>query len=131
MKKKIAVIEDDDNYREILTLMLERKGYEVVAVSNGFDLARTEVVTDAPDLIILDIILPLITGPDVIATFREKDFLVGVPIILMSSKDEATIIKTAEKLGAAAWFQKPVSDEVLIDTVEAVMKKKEILKDQK
>lgn len=114
--KRIVILEDDQDYREVLTKQLENAGHEVVGVSTGFDIEE-EIIEKTPDLILLDLMLPLIEGKKVIDLFRAKEVIKNVPVIIISSKDESEIKQAAEGLNAVGWFKKPVDNNMLIETI--------------
>ncbi|MFH1415181.1 MAG: response regulator [Elusimicrobiota bacterium] len=115
---KIAVLEDDRDYREVLTKMLEEAGYEVFSAATGFDMVN-EMVNEPPDLILLDLQLPLINGEKVMGMFQQKEVLPAgkIPVIILSSKDEGEIKAAAQKLNAVQWFRKPVEKKDLLSAI--------------
>ena len=116
MKKRVAVLEDDQDYREVLTNLLEKNGYEVIGASSGFEIL-SGVLEQKPDLILLDIMLPSVKGPDVINLFKEKEVIEDVPVVVISSKDISEIKQVAEEIGAVAWLQKPVREDELVKVI--------------
>lgn len=121
MKKTIAIIEDDRDHLELFQKPLEKEGYEVYGAATGFGIIE-KMGDKKPDLIILDLKLPALDGEDVVNVFQEKDFTAGIPIIIISSKDAGEIKKAAEKMGASAWVEKPVTNENLIKLVKKYIK---------
>jgi PAS domain S-box-containing protein len=115
--KSIALIEDDKDYREILAGYIENGGYEVIAVSSGYDIV-TEILRKKPDMIIVDIVLPRMEGGDIIGVLRKNDMIENVPVIVISSKDESEIKTVAEEINATAWLQKPVEKEEFISLIK-------------
>ncbi|MBN2406364.1 MAG: response regulator [Elusimicrobia bacterium] len=116
-KKRIAILEDDDNYREILTERLSGEGYEVIGAASGFDIVR-EVMTKNPDLIIVDLVLPDVAGNKVIEMFNKKDVIKNVPVIVISSKDKQEIKSAAKEIKAVSWLQKPVDMDNLVTLIK-------------
>lgn len=119
--KRIAVLEDDQDYREVLTKSLENAGYEVIGASTGFEMVQ-DIIEKEPDLILLDLMLPMVDGNKVVDLFKEKEMIKDVPVIVISSKDESEIKKAAEGMNAVGWFQKPVDDTELINAINQHIK---------
>jgi DNA-binding response OmpR family regulator len=115
--KKIAILEDDKDYREVLIETLKNEGFDVYGAPTGHEIVE-KMVKEKPDLILLDLVLPKILGVDVISVFQKKDVIAGVPIIVMSSKDEAEIKEAAEKVNAAGWLKKPVEKNDLLEMIK-------------
>ena len=118
---RIVVLEDDKDYREVLTQILEDAGHEVFGAETGFDIVD-ELVHGSPDLILLDLVLPTLSGDSVIDLFKKKDVIREVPVIILSSKDEEEIKAAADKISAAGWLRKPVDKDELLEAVEKYTK---------
>ncbi|MFQ6792943.1 response regulator transcription factor [Thomasclavelia sp.] len=84
MAKRIFVVEDDENIREIINLALVSSGYEVTQFDNAID-AIAEINKNAPDLAIFDLMLPKMNGIDAIVKIRETNN--EIPILILSAKD--------------------------------------------
>lgn len=117
MMKKIMVIEDDFDQAELLKVNLSKKGWDVVAISDGYK-AVTTLVNDSPDLILLDLNLPYLDGDMVISVFNEKKLTDKIPVIIISAKEESEIKKAQEKIKAAAYFKKPVDFDKLAELIK-------------
>lgn len=122
MMKRIAVLEDDQDYREVLIKYLRNAGYEVIGASAGIEIVK-EIMEKEPDLILLDLMLPMVDGEKVIDLFKQKEVIKDIPVIIISSKDESEIKKTAEKINAVSWFQKPVDNDELIKVISQYINK--------
>jgi len=116
-KKKVAIIEDDRNVLNLLKVILKDEGYEVYGAPTGIEIVN-QLVNEKPDLIILDLMLPLLPGEKVIDTFQQKDVITGVPVIVISGKEEKEIKESAKEIGAVAYIKKPVDREKLIELVK-------------
>ncbi|MFH1414948.1 MAG: response regulator [Elusimicrobiota bacterium] len=114
--KTIAIIEDDRDYLQVLTDILEKEGFSVFGASNGFEIIN-DMVENKPDLIITDLKLPELDGDKVMAAFQDRDVIKGVPILVISSKDEEDIKTAAKKIDAVAYLKKPVDNNKLIELV--------------
>ena len=115
--KKILIIEDDRNLLKELMEFLENKGYEAISVEN-FLKASTKVLEIKPDLVILDINLPGISGFDICREIKEKS---NIPVLMLTSRvgieDE---IKGLE-IGADEYLAKPVDTRMLILRMEKLL----------
>jgi len=111
MKGKILVVDDERNIRDIFTLLLEEKGYLVESAAGGGEgLARTREF--APDVLLLDMNLPDMSGLDVLAGVRER--LPSCRIIIITAFGTIRNAVEATRLGAYAYLEKPVDNEELL-----------------
>ncbi|MEI7834253.1 MAG: response regulator, partial [bacterium] len=86
-KLKILVIEDEEDILELETFNLTKEGYQALGVTSGEDGLRA-VRVDAPDLIVLDLMLPGISGMDVCRVLKQDDLTRNIPIIMVTAKGE-------------------------------------------
>ena len=107
--KNIVLIEDDPGYLEVLTEILTGEGYNVTSGQTGFDLVDN-MVDEKPDLVITDLMLPDLS--------QKRDVLEGVPVIVLSSRDEEDIRDAAKRLNAVEYMKKPVDNQKLIEAVK-------------
>ncbi len=121
MAKKALIIEDDGNIAELLRLYLERDGFEVArAADGGTGIALAE--SFAPDLILLDIMLPVMDGWQVCREIRRGS---KVPIIMLTAKSETVDKVSGLELGADDYITKPFEVKELLARVHAVMRRSE------
>jgi len=119
MERKILVVDDERPIVDILKFNLEKEGFEVLTADNG--LAALEcALTQSPDLILLDIMLPKMDGFDVCRKIREK---LNVPIIMITARDEEVDKVLGLELGADDYITKPFSVRELIARVKANMRR--------
>ncbi|MBX7255208.1 MAG: response regulator [Candidatus Hydrogenedentes bacterium] len=117
MKKKVLVIEDNEQNLYLVTFMLEKKGYEVVQARDGLqgiDLAGKI----APTLILLDIQLPGMDGYEVAQALRSNPAITGVPIIAVTSYAMVGDRERALEAGCTGYIEKPINPETFIADVE-------------
>jgi len=100
---KILVVEDEKSLSEPLAYLLRREGYEVSVVENGID-AVEAVATNPPDLMLLDLMLPGLSGTEVTKEVRLRSTL---PIIMLTAKDTEVDIVVGLELGADDYVTKP------------------------
>ena len=119
MCKKILVVDDEPDLLKVTLLRLKKTGYDVYSGTNGgevLDIARRVV----PDLIILDVYLPVLDGDEVAVMLKKDDKLKHIPLILISA-GTATLKKRAEMCGAAAYLSKPFEPEELTAIVKKIL----------
>jgi DNA-binding response OmpR family regulator len=115
----ILVVEDEPNIREIVTLYLQRAGYQVLALEDGRQ-AQEWLNDQLPDLIILDLMLPELDGYQLTGEIRARS---DVPIIMLTSRrDEIDRIAGLE-MGADDYVVKPFSPQELVSRVRAVLRR--------
>lgn len=116
---KIAVIEDDDNLRFLVVHRLQAEGYVVVEASNGGQ-AEELILTERPDIVLLDWMLPTKQGSEVCQSVREKGF--ENLIIMMTAKAQDVDKIEAYSFGVSDYVTKPFSMDVLIALIENKVK---------
>lgn len=118
-KQKILVVDDDENIAELITLYLEKECYAVLAVHDG-EAALKAFPEFAPDLILLDLMLPGMDGYQVCREIRMKS---QVPIIILSAKGEVFDKVLGLELGADDYMIKPFDSKELVARVKAVLRR--------
>ena len=119
LKKKILIVDDDQFMRELLIEKLTAIGYDVLSASDSL-LALTTIKQNKPELILLDILLPGLSGLEILNVLRADDENLHIPVILISRLDEPELIRTARRLGADDYLVKPFSAEVLIEKIKDI-----------
>ena len=119
MNKKALVIEDDKNIAELLRLYLEKDGFEVAIAADGG--RGLQLATDEhPDVILLDIMLPVMDGWQVCREVRSHS---NIPIIMLSAKGEIFDKVLGLELGADDYMEKPFDSKELVARVKAVLRR--------
>jgi two-component system response regulator RegX3 len=116
---RILVVEDEDSFSDALSFMLRREGYEVFIASDG-NAGVTEFDKHGPDLVLLDLMLPGISGTEVCRIIRGKS---TVPIIMLTAKDGEVDKVVGLELGADDYVTKPFSSRELLARVRAVLRR--------
>ncbi|MGI8893477.1 MAG: response regulator [Bacteroidia bacterium] len=127
MKKKILLIEDNPDMRENIAEILELSGYHVTTASNGkegVELAKTS----NPDLIICDIMMPVLDGYGVLHILSKETETSKIPFIFLTAKAEKADYRKGMIMGADDYLTKPFDDVELLDAIEARLKKSEMMK---
>lgn len=104
MSKRVLVVEDDADLRNLLTSILEGEGYEVEAAHDGCDALR-RLDHRVPDLIVLDLMMPRLDGAAFVAELERMGLRPGVPILVLSAAERAE--EEARRIGAEAYIGKP------------------------
>ncbi|MHB8573487.1 MAG: response regulator [Candidatus Dormibacteria bacterium] len=118
--KKILVVDDEPMIRKAIKLACEKEGYEIVEAENGTD-ALKAVEADKPNLVLLDLMLPDISGFDVCRDIRKAD--PRVPIIILSAKTEEIDIVVGLEIGADDYITKPFRARELLARIAAHLRK--------
>ena len=126
-KAKILIVDDDKDFVEATTMVLESKPYEVVVAYNGDDgLAKAR--KEKPDLIILDIIMPVKDGFKAAEQLKKDPDLKKIPVIMLTSfsekgGDTSLSVSQGFTLDTEDYVDKPVTPEELLKRVERLLKK--------
>jgi two-component system phosphate regulon response regulator PhoB len=122
-KTKVLVIEDDRSLSEVLTYNLKQAGYEVLTASDGQD-GLLQAQIKSPDLVVLDVMLPVIDGHDVCRRLRADQSTRDLPIIMLTAKSEETDELIGFTLGADDYVTKPFSVKVLLERIKALRRRR-------
>jgi len=127
--KKILLIEDNATIRENAAEILELANYKVVTAENG-KLGIETALTELPDLIVCDIMMPVLDGYGVLHTLHKNDSLKNIPFIFLTAKTERSDLRRGMEMGADDYITKPFSGTELLNAIEGRLKKAELLKDE-
>ncbi len=116
---RILVVEDEESFSDALSFMLKREGFEVTVAADG-NVAVSEFDANGADLVLLDLMLPGISGTEVCKNIRGKS---NVPIIMVSAKDGEIDKVLGLELGADDYVTKPFSSRELLARVRAVLRR--------
>jgi DNA-binding response OmpR family regulator len=123
MPKKILVVDDTKSIREIVAFMLRSKGYEVVESGDGVD-AEQKARSLAPDLIVLDAMLPRKTGFDICSDLKRDERFKAIPILMLTALTRDTGKSDThwrEKSRADDFMSKPFKAQELVARVEKLL----------
>ena len=121
-KEKILVVDDEEDILELLKFNLSREGYQVSCAASGEE-ALSQVRSKAPDLMVLDLMLPGIDGLEVAKSLKEDPETKNIPIVMLTAKGEEADIVTGLELGADDYITKPFSPRILVARVRAVLRR--------
>ena len=122
-KEKILVVDDEEDILELLRFNLMREGYQVICAGTGEE-ALNLTQKNAPDLIVLDLMLPGIDGLEVTRWLKNDPNVQDTPIVMLTAKGEEADVVTGLELGADDYVTKPFSPRVLVARVRAVLRRK-------
>ena len=119
MPKKILIVEDEANIRELLRLYLEREGYTVLEAENGVEGIK-KWKSDKPDMLLLDVMMPVMDGWAVCREIRAES---DVPIIMLTAKGETADRVSGLEMGADDYIVKPLEMPEVIARVRAIFRR--------
>ena len=116
MKKRVLLIEDDPSSIRLVSYTLEQEGYEVLTAMNGLD-GLKKVREEAPDLLVLDVMLPGLDGFEVCRRLRADEQTAGLPVLMLSAKAQEIDKTTGLKVGADDYLAKPADPSEIVARV--------------
>lgn len=121
MQKTVMIIEDEPDAAELFAEMMRLNGYRVLKTYSGTP-AMTLIAQEKPDLIILDIMMPGVSGLDVLHYLREHKDFPAIPVVVVSARATAADIAEGMKAGATVYLTKPVSYKDLKNAVDGLVR---------
>ena len=120
MQKKILIVEDEESLLKLESILLTTKGYLVQGATTGLA-ALEAVAAEAPDLILLDIMLPELDGFEVCERIKKNPETRHIPIILLSAKKTPEDLSRGEEVGADQYITKPFKSAMVMETIERLL----------
>lgn len=120
LQKNIVIVEDERDTGEMFAEMLRLRGYQAHNAFGG-NAALSLIAEKQPDVILLDLMMPDISGMEIMEQLRQDHSLADIPIVIISAKTMPADIQAGLRAGAAYYLTKPVSFSDLIQTVELVL----------
>lgn len=117
---KILIAEDEPDIRDLVAFTLRFAGHEVVTATNGEEAVQV-AKKEAPDLIILDVRMPRMTGYDACRIIKSDPALNAVPVIFLSAKGQESEIQDGMNAGAEEYLLKPFAPDQLTDRVRSIL----------
>ncbi len=114
MERHIVIADDDDTIRDIVEFKLSGPERAVTAFENGRDCWEYLEANEPPDLVVLDVMMPGLTGLQVLERIREDDRLASVPVIMLTSRGREEHVVEGFERGATDYMTKPFSPNVLV-----------------
>lgn len=119
---KILIAEDEPDIRELVAFMLRFAGYEVLAASNGEEAVQT-ATREVPDLVLMDVRMPRMTGYDACRIMKANPDLRDIPVVFLSAKGQESEIQSGLEAGAEEYLLKPFSPDELTNRVRSILSK--------
>jgi CheY-like chemotaxis protein len=119
-EKTVLIIEDEEDAAELFAEMMRVSGFRVVKTSSSAP-AIAMMTAQKPDVVLLDIMMPEISGLDVLRQMRRDPALVNIPVVVVSAKSLPTDIKHGMEAGASTYLTKPVGFFDLKEAVERAL----------
>jgi DNA-binding response OmpR family regulator len=120
MAKRVLIVDDEANIVAALDYLLRRSGYEVSVAATG-DEALRQVEAFAPDLVLLDVMMPEKSGYEVCRRIRERPELSAVKIVMLSAKGREAEVSKGISLGADLYVTKPFSNAELVARIRELL----------
>ncbi len=118
--KKLLIVDDEDGVRALVRMTLDNGQYEIIEASDGLealDLAKEH----HPDLVLLDVMLPDLSGMDVCRKIKDDPELASTMVVMLTARAQTADLGDAEEAGADGYFTKPFSPIALTRKVESIL----------
>ncbi len=119
---KILIAEDEPDIRDLVAFTLRFAGYEVATANNGEEAVKV-ASREFPDLILMDVRMPRMTGYDACRVMKADSELKDIPIVFLSAKGQESEIQTGLQVGAEDYLLKPFAPDQLTDRVRQILAK--------
>jgi two-component system alkaline phosphatase synthesis response regulator PhoP len=119
---KILIAEDERDIRDLVAFTLRFAGFEVVAATNGEE-AVEMAAKEVPDLILMDVRMPRLTGYDACRTIKSDPELRDIPVVFLSAKGQESEIHSGMDAGAEEYLLKPFAPDQLTERVRTILAK--------
>lgn len=120
LKQSVLIVDDEPMTRDLLRLMLERAGFDISEAEDGID-ALEKIKDNAPDAVILDVMMPRMDGVTVCEILRREEATANLPVIMLSARTHMDAVEKGLRAGATRYLSKPVSRQDLIRNVHEVI----------
>ena len=114
---KIVVIEDDVSFLDLLRVHLASAGHEVLTAEDAAVGLRA-IITEAPELILLDLAVPYLDGFEMLKALRNDAATKGIPVIVLTGRGDDETFAEARRLGASQFLTKPITRDALIRAID-------------
>lgn len=122
-RQKLLIVDDEEDILELLGFNLKKEGYPLVFATTGEEALRL-AETEAPALILLDLMLPQMDGLEVTKRLRSNEKTRHIPIVMLTAKGEEADIVAGLEIGADDYISKPFSNKVLLARIRTVLRRK-------
>ena len=122
MPKRVLLAEDEPSIVESLTFLLEAAGFEISVETNGRQ-ALDSALTTAPDVLVLDVMLPELDGYEILRQIRSDQRAKALPVLMLTAKGQREDRETALECGADLFITKPFANAAIVEAVEQLANK--------
>jgi DNA-binding response OmpR family regulator len=119
---RILIAEDERDIRELISFTLQYAGYDVITVIDGEE-AVEEAKNELPDLILMDVRMPRMTGYEACEILKNQETTGNIPVVFLSAKGQETEVQAGLEAGADEYIIKPFSPDELTDRVKTILAK--------
>ncbi|NWG34704.1 MAG: response regulator [Chloroflexi bacterium] len=119
-QKTVLIVEDEEDAAELFAEMMRISGFRVIKTSKSAP-AISMMTADKPDLVLLDIMMPEVSGLEILRQMRRDPDLAQIPVIIVTAKSMPADIKNGMEAGASSYLTKPVGFQELRDAVERIL----------
>lgn len=117
---RILVVDDEPHIRRLVSFTLEKRGHEVLEATDGLE--GVQMATEhRPDLILMDVMMPLMTGFEAVAKLQGTPATRDIPIVMLSAKSQSYEQEEGLRLGALRYMCKPFNPQELVSTVSEIL----------
>lgn len=120
MGRQVLLIEDEPHIAEAIRFVLGRDGWQVGTLADGAE-ALARIRGERPDLVILDLMLPGVSGLEIVALMRAEPALAGLPVLMLTAKGAGRDREAAERAGVSRFMTKPFANADLLAAVRALV----------
>ena len=119
-QRTVLIIEDEEDAADMFAEMMRVSGYRVLKTSSSTP-ALTMMAAEKPDVVILDIMMPEVSGLDILRQMRQDPALANIPVVVVSAKSMPADIKIGMEAGASMYLTKPVGFSELKEAIERAL----------
>jgi two-component system alkaline phosphatase synthesis response regulator PhoP len=120
MAKKIMVVDDEPYIARVIKFKLEQEGYTVISANDGQS-GLQKIKEEKPDLVLLDVMMPGLSGYEVCQKIKEDADLAGIPVVILTAKGQERDREQGMTMGASDYITKPFSPNRLLELVKSMI----------
>lgn len=121
-KTKVVIVENEQDMLKLITYILTKNNYEVVGFDSG-EKALSYINENKPDLVLLDVMLPLMNGFEICKCIKNSSETWSIPVVMLTARNNELDVLTGFELGADDYITKPFSEKIFLARINAVIKR--------
>ncbi len=125
-RAKVLVIDDEPNIVQTLQDRLEMNDYQVITATDG-KVGLEKATSEVPDIILLDVIMPIMDGLEMLERLRKNNTTNKIPVIMLTARSQSQDITRANNYGIEDYVVKPFDLSELLEKIEAILESKKVL----